>query len=39
LVAELRANDSEPDLFPDGFDAIWLPIWNERLRQKEAVAR
>jgi hypothetical protein len=39
LIAELRANDSEPDLFPDGFDAIWLPIWNERLRQKEAVAR
>lgn len=39
LIAELRANESEPDLFPDGFDAIWLPIWNERLRQKEAVAR
>lgn len=39
LVAELRKNEQEPDLFPEGFNEIWLPIWSERLRQKAAVTR
>jgi hypothetical protein len=35
LMTELRSNTSAPDLFPPGFDAIWAPIWAERLRLRE----
>jgi hypothetical protein len=35
LMTELRRDASAPDLFPPGFDAIWEPIWAERLRLKE----
>jgi hypothetical protein len=39
LMTELRSNAQEPDLFPVGFDDIWLPIWRARLRQKGETAR
>lgn len=34
LMTELRKDTDETDLFPEGFDAIWQPIWAERCRQK-----
>ena len=34
LMTELRKDTAESDLFPEGFDAIWEPIWAERCRQK-----
>lgn len=34
LMTEMRRDLAETDLFPEGFDAIWEPIWAERCRQK-----
>jgi hypothetical protein len=34
LVHDLRKNVQMQSPLPDGFDAIWKPLWEARLRQK-----
>jgi hypothetical protein len=35
LLKELRQGSDGEDLLPEGFDAIWEPIWSERQQRSK----